>query len=42
MYIDKFDDLVNKYNNTYQKTFKMKPFDVKLSMYIEFNKENKK
>ena len=28
MYIDKLDDLVIKYNNTYQRTIKMKPVDV--------------
>ena len=29
MYIDKLDDIVNTYNNTYHSTIKMKPFDVK-------------
>ena len=29
VYIDKLDDKVNKYNNTYQRTIKMKPLDVK-------------
>ena len=28
-YIDKLDDIVNKYNNTYRNTIKMKPSDVK-------------
>ena len=28
MYIDKLDDIVNKYNNTYR-TIKMKPIDLK-------------
>ena len=28
-YIDKLDDIVNKYNNTYHNTIKMKPIDVK-------------
>ena len=28
VYIDKLDDIVNKYNNTYQRTIKMKPVDV--------------
>ena len=42
VYIDKLDDIVNKYNNTYHKTSKMKPTDVKPSMYIDFNKENNK
>ena len=27
-YIDKLDDIVNKYNNTYHNTIKMKPIDV--------------
>ena len=38
MNIDKLDVIVNKYNNTYR-TIKMKPFDVKASIYIGFNKE---
>ena len=42
MYIDKLDDIVNKYNNTYHRTIKMKPVDVKRSIYIDFNKENNK
>ena len=42
IYVDKFDDIVKKYNNKYQQIVKMKSFDVKLSMYIEFNKENNK
>ena len=42
MYIDKSDDIVNKYNNTYHKTIKMKPVDVNPSMYIDLNKENNK
>ena len=29
VYIDKLDDIVNKYNNTYHNTTKMKPVDVK-------------
>ena len=37
--IDKLDDIVNKYNNTYHRTIKMKPVDVKLSTYIDSNKE---
>ena len=42
VYLDKLDDIVNKYNNTYHRTIKIKPADVKPSMYIEFNKENYK
>ena len=29
VYIDKLDDIVNKYNNTYHSTIKMKPFDIR-------------
>ena len=29
IYIDKLDDIVNKCNNTYHRTIKMKPVDVK-------------
>ena len=39
MYIDKLDDIVNKYNNTYHSTTKMKPVDVKSSTYIDSGKE---
>ena len=35
MYIDKLDDIVNKYNNTYRSTVKMKPADVKANTYIK-------
>ena len=35
-YIDKLDDLINKYNNnTYHNTIKIKPVDVKSSTYIK-------
>ena len=33
-YIDKLDDIVNKYNNTYRRTIKMKPVDIKDNIYI--------
>ena len=32
VHIDKLDDIVNKYNNTYS-TIKMKPVDVKSNTY---------
>ena len=38
VYIDKLDDIVNEYNNTYR-TIKMKPVDVKDNTYIDFKKE---
>ena len=31
VYIDKLDDWVSKYNNTYHRTIKLKPADVKPS-----------
>ena len=36
---DKLDDIVNEYNNTYHRTIKMKPVDVKDNTYINFKKE---
>ena len=39
VYIDKLDDIVNEYNNTYHRTIKMKPVDVKDNTYIDSNKE---
>ena len=39
MYIDKLDDIVNKYNNTYYSKIKMKPVDVKSNTYIDSSKE---
>ena len=39
MYIDKLDDIVEKYSNTYHNIMKMKPVDVKLNKYIFSNKE---
>ena len=42
MYIDKLDDIFNKYNNTYHRRIKMKPLAVKSTTYVKFNKENNK
>ena len=39
IYIDKLDDIVNKYNNTYHNIIKMKPVDVKSNTYIDSSKE---
>ena len=39
VYIDKLDDIVKKYNNTYHTSIKMKPFDVKNNTCIGFKKE---
>ena len=35
VYINKLDDTVNEYDNTYHRTIKMKPVDVKDNAYIE-------
>ena len=37
-YIDKLDDIVNEYNNTYQRTIKIQPV-VKDNTYINYGKE---
>ena len=42
MFIYKLDDIVNKYNNPYEDTIKVKSVDVNQNMYIGFNKENNK
>ena len=39
MYIDKLDNMVNEYDNTYRRTIKMKPIDVKGNTYINIDKE---
>ena len=39
VYVDKLDDIVNKYNNTYYSTIKMKTVDVKSNTYIDSSKE---
>ena len=39
VYIDKLGNIVDQYNNTYHKTIKMKPVDVKDNTYIGFKKE---
>ena len=38
VYIDKLDDIVNKYNNGYHSTIKMKYVDVKSTAYIDARK----
>ena len=39
VYIDKFDNIVNEYNNTYHRTIKMKPADVEGNTYTDFEEE---
>ena len=40
VYIDKLDDIVNDYNNKYNRTIKVRSVDVKLSAYIDFGIKN--
>ena len=37
VYFDVLDGIVDKYNNTYHKTIKMKPTDIKPDSYTEYN-----
>ena len=39
VYIDKIDDIVNRWNNTYHRTIEIKPVDVKPSTYSDSSKE---
>ena len=39
VYIDKLNDIVDEYNNTYHTTIKMKPIYVKDNTYINTSKE---
>ena len=40
VYIHKLvNEIINEYNNTYVRTIKMKPVDVKDNTYIDFKKE---
>ena len=39
MHIDKLDDIVNEYNNTYHITIKMKPIEVKDHTSIDYIKD---
>ena len=39
VYIDKLDDIINKYNNTYHSTIKVKLADVKSSTFIDSSKK---
>ena len=40
MYIDKLNHIVNEYNNTYHRTIKMKPIEVKQNTHIDSTKED--
>ena len=40
VYFDVSDNIANKYNNTYHRTIKMKPIDVKSDSFAEYNEES--
>ena len=40
VYIEKSDNILNKYNNTYHSTIKMRYVDLESSRYFDFNKES--
>ena len=42
VYINKLDEIVDKYNNTHHRTTKMKLAGVKVDTYIDFDVENDK
>ena len=39
VYIDKLDDIVSEYNNTYHRTIKIRSVDVKDNTYVDSKKE---
>ena len=39
VYFDVLNDIVDEYNNTYHKTIKMKPADVKNDSFLQCNEE---
>ena len=40
MYIDKLDDIVDKYHTNFHRTIKIKPINVKRNTYYDFDVEN--
>ena len=40
VYFDVLDNIVDKYNNTYHRTIKIKPIDVKSNSFAEYNEES--
>ena len=36
------DDIVDKFNNTFHRTIKMKPIDVTFDSYAEYNEDSNK
>ena len=40
VYFDVLNDIVDEYNNTYRRTIKMKPIDVRSDSFAEYNEES--
>ena len=40
MYLHVLNDVIDKYDNTYHKTIKMKPIDVKSNSFAKYNEES--
>ena len=40
VYFDVLNDIVDKFNNTYHKTIKMRPTDVKSDSFAEYNEQS--
>ena len=40
VYYDILDEIVDKYNNTYHRTIKMKPINVKNNSFAKYNEES--
>ena len=40
LYFDVLNDIVDKYNNTFQITIKIKPIDVQSDAYLQYNKDS--
>ena len=40
LYFNVLNDIAHEYNNTFHKTIKMKPIDVKSGSFVEYNEES--
>ena len=40
VYFDALDNIVNKYNNTVHRSIKMRPIDIKVDSYAEYNEDS--
>ena len=40
VYFDTFDNIVNKYNNTVHRSIKMRPIDITVDSYAEYNEDS--